>query len=49
MLSLRLVGGLTVEQTAETINKSAGAVKQLQRRALLKLRELAAVREYFTP
>jgi RNA polymerase sigma factor (sigma-70 family) len=49
VLSLRLVAGLTVEQTAETIDKSAGAVKQLQRRALLKLRELAAVKEYLAP
>jgi len=49
VLSLRLVGGLTVEQTAETMEKSAGSVKQLQRRALLKLRELAAVKEYLAP
>jgi len=49
VLSLRLVGGLTVEQTAEAMEKSAGSVKQLQRRALLKLRELRAVKEYFTP
>ena len=49
VLSLRLVGGLTVEQTAETMDKSAGAVKQLQRRALLKLRELKEVKEYLTP
>ncbi len=49
VLSLRLVGGLSIEQTAETMDKSAGAVKQLQRRALLKLRELKAVKEYLTP
>jgi RNA polymerase sigma-70 factor (ECF subfamily) len=49
VLSLRLVGGLTVEQTAEAMEKSAGSVKQLQRRALLKLRELAAVKEYLAP
>ena len=49
VLSLRLVGGLTVEQAAEAMDKSAGAVKQLQRRALLKLRELKAVKEYLAP
>jgi RNA polymerase sigma factor (sigma-70 family) len=49
VLSLRLVAGLTVEQAAEAMGKSAGAVKQLQRRALLKLRDLAAVKEYLKP
>ncbi|WP_258806056.1 RNA polymerase sigma factor [Pseudarthrobacter sp. NS4] len=49
VLSLRLVGGLTVEQAADAMGKSAGAVKQLQRRALLKLRELSAVKEYLKP
>ncbi|MDQ0770751.1 RNA polymerase sigma factor (sigma-70 family) [Pseudarthrobacter defluvii] len=49
VLSLRLVAGLSIEQTAEAMDKSAGAVKQLQRRALLKLRELQAVKEYLTP
>lgn len=49
VLSLRLVAGLSIEQTAEAMDKSAGAVKQLQRRALLKLRELKAVKEYLTP
>lgn len=49
VLSLRLVAGLTVEQTAQAMVKSPGAVKQLQRRALLKLRELSAVKEYLQP
>lgn len=49
VLSLRLVAGLTFEQAAEAMGKSAGAVKQLQRRALLKLRELSGVKEYLTP
>lgn len=46
VLSLRLVAGLTVEQTADAMGKSGGAVKQLQRRALLKLRELSELKEY---
>lgn len=49
VLALRLVAGLTVEQSAEAMGKSEGAVKQLQRRALLKLRELADVKEYLKP
>ena len=49
VLSLRLVAGLTVEQAAQTMGKSPGAVKQLQRRALRKLRELSAVKEYLGP
>ena len=49
VLSLRLVAGLTVEQAAEAMVKSPGAIKQLQRRALLKLRELSAVKEYLQP
>ena len=38
VLLLRLVGDLTVEQVAETMGKSAGAVKQLQRRGISTLR-----------
>ncbi|SEQ86977.1 MULTISPECIES: RNA polymerase sigma factor [Micrococcaceae] len=49
VLSLRLVAGLTVEQSADAMGKSPGAVKQLQRRALGKLRELSAVKEYLRP
>lgn len=49
VLSLRLVAGLTVEQTAGTMGRTPGAVKQLQRRALLKLRDLTAVKEYLAP
>jgi RNA polymerase sigma factor (sigma-70 family) len=49
VLAFRLVAGLTVEQTAAAMDKTAGAVKQLQRRALGKLRELAAVKEYLRP
>jgi RNA polymerase sigma-70 factor (ECF subfamily) len=49
VLVLRLVAGHTVDQTAEVMGKTAGAVKQLQRRALTKLRELSAVKEYLRP
>lgn len=38
VLLMRVVGDLSVEQVAATIGRSAGAVKQLQRRALLALR-----------
>jgi RNA polymerase sigma factor (sigma-70 family) len=49
VLTLRLVAGLTVEQAAEVMRKSAGAVKQLQRRALIRLREQSAEKEYVMP
>ncbi len=38
VLVLRVLSDLTVEQVAEALGKSAGAVKQLQRRGLLALR-----------
>lgn len=38
VLVLRILGELTVEQVAEALGKSTGAVKQLQRRGLLALR-----------
>lgn len=38
VLVLRILGDLTVEQVAEALGKSSGAVKQLQRRGLLALR-----------
>lgn len=38
VLALRVVSDLTVEQVAEALGKSQGAVKQLQRRGLLALR-----------
>jgi RNA polymerase sigma-70 factor (ECF subfamily) len=34
VLALRMIGGLTLEQTAHVLGKSSGAVKALQRRAL---------------
>ncbi len=39
VLLLRVVADLTVERTAETLGKSVGAVKALQRRGLTALRE----------
>jgi RNA polymerase sigma factor (sigma-70 family) len=41
-LTLRIVADLSVEQTAAVLGRSVGAVKQLQRRALLQLRALLA-------
>lgn len=38
VLLLRVVNDLSLEQTAQAIGRSTGAVKQLQRRALLSLR-----------
>ncbi len=49
VLALRIVAGLTVEQAADVMGKSAGAVKQLQRRALITLREHSVVKEYVAP
>jgi RNA polymerase sigma factor (sigma-70 family) len=40
VLLLRLVAGLTVDEVADTVGRSAGAVKQLQRRGLLALRAI---------
>lgn len=49
VLTLRIVAGLTVDQAAEIMGKSQGAVKQLQRRALNALREQSVVKEYVAP
>jgi RNA polymerase sigma-70 factor (ECF subfamily) len=49
VLTLRIIADLTVEQVAEIMGKSAGAVKQLQRRALDRLREFSAVKDYVAP
>ena len=40
VLLLRLVGGLTVEEAAAALGKSEGAVKALQRRALVAARRI---------
>ena len=42
VLALRHVADLSIEQVAEVIGRSPGAVKQLQRRGLLALKELLA-------
>jgi RNA polymerase sigma-70 factor (ECF subfamily) len=39
VVSLRIIGGLTLEETARVLGKRVGAIKALQRRALLALRE----------
>ncbi|MGZ6804717.1 MAG: RNA polymerase sigma factor, partial [Nocardioidaceae bacterium] len=39
VLVMRVLGDLTVEQVAQVLGRSAGAVKQLQRRGLLALRK----------
>jgi RNA polymerase sigma-70 factor (ECF subfamily) len=41
VLVLRIIGDFTIEQIAEVIGKSAGAVKQLQRRGLDNLRKIS--------
>jgi RNA polymerase sigma-70 factor (ECF subfamily) len=38
VLAMRVIGDLTVEQIAQVVKRSPGAVKQLQRRALVALR-----------
>ncbi|MEO5711211.1 MAG: RNA polymerase sigma factor [Nocardioidaceae bacterium] len=40
VITLRILGDLTIEQTAEILGKTTGAVKQLQRRGLLTLRSM---------
>ena len=43
VLTLRIIGELTLDEVAEAIGRSQGAVKQLQRRALIALKsELSA-------
>jgi RNA polymerase sigma-70 factor, ECF subfamily len=40
VLALRIVADLSLEATAEIMGKTPGAVKQLQHRALCRLRKL---------
>lgn len=46
VLTLRIVAGLTIDEVATVLGKSPGAVKQLQRRALLALREHVSEEEW---
>ncbi|MUK01535.1 sigma-70 family RNA polymerase sigma factor [Vibrio cholerae] len=45
VILLRIVAELPVDQVAEILGKSSGSVKQLQRRGLLKLKELVQPNE----
>lgn len=49
VVALRVIGQLSLEETAEVTGKSIGAVKQLQRRGLLSLRTRVLAREGVTP
>lgn len=40
VVAMRVLGELSLEQTAEVMGRSVGAVKQLQRRGLLSLRSM---------
>jgi RNA polymerase sigma-70 factor (ECF subfamily) len=44
VVALRVIAGLNLEETASAVGRSVGAVKQLQRRGLLALRDLAEQR-----
>jgi RNA polymerase sigma-70 factor, ECF subfamily len=40
-ITLRVIAGLSLEETAQVMDRSVGSIKQLQRRALESLRSLA--------
>lgn len=44
VLLMRVLGDLSIEQTAAALGKTEGAVKQLQRRALISVRQLMSTR-----
>jgi RNA polymerase sigma factor (sigma-70 family) len=46
VLILRIVADLSIEQVAGIMNKTPGAIKQLQRRGLLALRELVKEKDH---
>jgi RNA polymerase sigma-70 factor (ECF subfamily) len=45
VVTLRIIGDLTLEQTADVTGKTVASVKQLQRRGLARLRSLMAAQE----
>ena len=45
VVTLRILGDLSLEETAEVTGKTVASVKQLQRRGLLRLRSLMATSE----
>ncbi|MHB1172764.1 MAG: RNA polymerase sigma factor [Lacisediminihabitans sp.] len=49
VLSLRIVADLSLEQTASIMDKTPGAIKQLQHRALANLRNQLAMKVQGTP
>ncbi len=49
VLLLRIVAELPIDQVAEILGRSAGSVKQLQRRGLLRLKELVQTNESEAP
>ena len=49
VLSLRIVADLSLEQTASIMEKTPGAIKQLQHRALANLRNQLAMKVQGTP
>ena len=46
VIMLRIIGELTIEEVADVLGKSPGAVKQLQRRALKALRDHVSEEEW---
>ncbi|WP_043443125.1 RNA polymerase sigma factor [Arthrobacter sp. L77] len=49
VILLRIVAELPIDQVAEILGKSAGSVKQLQRRGLLRLKDLVQPNESEAP
>ncbi len=45
VLLLRIVAGLTLEQVGDVMERSTGSIKQLQRRGLLRLKELVELNQ----